>query len=98
MRKHPISSFACSISEGRKLSAFVKTNFVKSDILEVLMNIFLNVPEFQHVVILAGRCLDMYTILVYCLEFSEELRFKVGCVLKPLKCVLIAISRGSSTE
>lgn len=68
MRKHPVSIFACSIRKRTKLSAFVKTYFVKSDILEVLMNIFLSVPEFQHVVILAGRCLDVYTILIYCLE------------------------------
>lgn len=41
--------------------------FVKPDIPEVLMNVFLNVPELQHVVILPGRCLDMYAIPVYCL-------------------------------
>lgn len=79
MRKLPVTVFACSISKRRKLSAFVKTfYFVKSDILELLMNIFLNVPELQHV-ILAGRCLDMYAIPIYCLgDFQRSYDVKLA--------------------
>lgn len=52
--------------------------FVKSDILELLMNIFLNVPELQHV-ILAGRCLDMYAIPIYCLgDFQRSYDVKLA--------------------